>query len=121
VKVVSLKHGFLIKGVFWIVGRKEISKLQNLKISVHVNVIDGWRLEELEPVLLQQVVQLFRTSFEDLAKVIDLDNEYPNVNLVPRYGPEHLEFGPFDIQAVLTKQNKISFKNLSGSKWGLQM
>jgi hypothetical protein len=32
--------------------------------------------------------------------VIDLNDENPDVNLVPRYGLKHLEFSPFNVQAA---------------------
>jgi len=69
------------------------------EVSLDVDVVDGRRPEELEAVLLEQLVQSFRTSLEDLSDVIDLNQHHSNVHLVPGDRLEHLELGTFDVQA----------------------
>ena len=81
------------------ISQKKRLELDFLKIFRYVNVIDLDRLVKLEPLFVEEWFQISNISVEDFSHVIDLDQERPDLHLLPGDRLQDRQFGSLDVQA----------------------
>ena len=68
------------------------------KVLFNVDIINFDWLVKLVSLVCQKILKVFQVSFENLAQVVNLNQDDPDVHLVPGYRLEDLELSSLNVQ-----------------------